>query len=224
MNVKRVCRDITNRINPGDLLTLEEIYTILSCVESPRDKAIFALMAESGARAGEIATLQVKHIKFNQYGLTVELNGKTGKREVPLVICKPDLEIWLNNHMFAADPEALLFPRFNKKQHKLNLQRDGIWNVTKKTVARARLIKKSLLTKKVTPHTFRHTRATELAALGWTEAMLRAYFGWTADSTMPSVYIHLSQTDVAKQYYGLYGKIDTNGAKPRLLQEAMERK
>jgi len=220
MQVRRIGRDKKHKINPSDLLVPEEIYTIISCAESPRDRALISLIAESGIRIAEASVLRIKNLKYTEHGLEIDVNGKTGPRTIPLVVCKPDLENWLNNfHMFAAHPEAPLFPRFNKKQLELNLHVDGIANVIRKTLARARLIQKSLQTKKVTAHSFRHARATELAALGWTEAMLRAYFGWIPDSIMPSVYIHLSQSDVARRYYRMYGKLQDEEDKPRMLQE-----
>ena len=61
--------------------------------------------------------------------------------------------------------------------------------------------------------------ATELARLGLTEAMLSVYFGWTDDSTMPSVYIHLSQSDVVKRYYRMYGKDEAGEEAPSMLEE-----
>ena len=207
MKVTRIGRDKSHRISPSDLLVPEEIYSIISHAESPRDKALLSFLAESGCRSGEASTLKVKNVAFTQRGVEVRVNGKTGLRTIPLVVSKPDLENWLNNfHLFASEPEAPLFPRFNKKQRRFNLQTSGIWNVVKKTVSRASLVMMSLQEKSISPHSFRHARATELARLGWTEAMLRVYFGWTDDSTMPSVYIHLSQSDVAKQYYLMYGK------------------
>jgi len=157
-------------------------------------------------------------LKYAEHGLEMTVNGKTGPRAIPLVVCQPDLDNWLNDfHMFRSDPEAPLFPRFNKKQLELNLHVDGIANVVRKVVARARLIIESLRHKRVTPHSSRHARATELARLGWTEAMLRVHFGWTEDSTMPPVYIHLSQSDVARRYYRMYGKEEADKeAIPRL--------
>lgn len=220
MKVKRIGRDKKHKINPSDLLIPEEIYTIISCAESPRDRALISLIAESGIRVGEASVLRVKDLKYTEHGLEINVNGKTGPRSIPLIVCKPDLVNWLNNfHLFAAEPEAPLFPRFNKKQLRLNLHTDGIRNVVKKAFARARLVRKTLETKNITPHSFRHARATELAALSWTEAMLRAYFGWNEDSTMPSVYIHLSQSNVAKRYYRMYGRLQSEEDKPKMLQE-----
>jgi len=220
MKVSRIGRDKGHRIEPSDLVTPEEIYAIISCAECPRDRALVSLLAESGMRVGEASVLRIKDLKYTDQGLEVSVIGKTGPRTIPLVICKPDLDNWLNDfHMFRSDPEAPLFPRFSRKQLGVNLHIDGIANVVSKAVARAKLVKASLETKHVTPHSFRHARATEMAALGWTESMLRIFFGWTADSTMPSVYIHLSQADIGRSYYQMYGRTSGTDQKSRKLEE-----
>ncbi|MEM2756817.1 MAG: hypothetical protein QXM89_05605, partial [Candidatus Bathyarchaeia archaeon] len=51
--------------------------------------------------------------------------------------------------------------------------------------------------KKVYPHLFRHSRATELAKK-MTEAEMCQFFGWTLASKMPAVYVHLSGRDLDK--------------------------
>lgn len=35
--------------------------------------------------------------------------------------------------------------------------------------------------------------------------MLKRFFGWQKDSGMPSVYVHLAQTDIEDKYYEMYG-------------------
>jgi len=51
------------------------------------------------------------------------------------------------------------------------------------------------LKKKVNPHAFRHARATNLANK-LTDAQMKEVFGWTKNSDMASVYVHLSGRDV----------------------------
>jgi integrase len=52
-----------------------------------------------------------------------------------------------------------------------------------------------ILGRRVYPHLLRHSRATHLAKF-LTESQLKAYFGWTQDSKMTRIYIHLSGKDV----------------------------
>jgi integrase len=58
-----------------------------------------------------------------------------------------------------------------------------------------KMAKKADIKKRVYPHLFRHTCATELAK-DWTEPMLRTFLGWERNSNMPSVYTHLSGHDI----------------------------
>jgi len=65
--------------------------------------------------------------------------------------------------------------------------------------------------KPVNPHAFRHARATHLCN-HLTEAQMKEYFGWTQDSAMASVYIHLSGRDVDKALLKMHGiVIDEEG-------------
>ncbi len=64
------------------------------------------------------------------------------------------------------------------------------------------------LDKHVHPHLFRHSRAS-FYANKLTEQQLKAYFGWTSDSKMASVYVHLSGRDIDN------GILLANGLKPQ---------
>ncbi|MCK9544965.1 MAG: site-specific integrase, partial [Novosphingobium sp.] len=59
--------------------------------------------------------------------------------------------------------------------------------------------------KKVTPHLFRHSRATFLAR-HLTEAQLCQHLGWAQGSDMPRTYVHMSGRDTDDAILGLYGK------------------
>lgn len=51
-----------------------------------------------------------------------------------------------------------------------------------------------MVRKKVYPHLFRHSRATEDVRV-YREAELRMMYGWSASSRMPATYVHLSGRD-----------------------------
>jgi len=61
------------------------------------------------------------------------------------------------------------------------------------------------LPKGLSLRSFRHSRATHLAT-HLTEAELRLHFGWAPGSTMPSIYVHLSQRDLAEKMDEIYGR------------------
>lgn len=58
--------------------------------------------------------------------------------------------------------------------------------------------------KPINPHHFRHSRATKLAN-SLKEAQLKEFFGWTQNSDMASIYVHMSGRDVDDALLNLYG-------------------
>ncbi len=61
-------------------LTSEELYHILDLAQNPRDRAVLMLFIDSGARAGEVASLRWENI-FEDY---IKVNGKTSERQIPI--------------------------------------------------------------------------------------------------------------------------------------------
>ena len=55
----------TNKIIPEELLTEEEVKRLINAAQHPRNKAMVALLYESGCRVGELLSLQIKHITFD---------------------------------------------------------------------------------------------------------------------------------------------------------------
>jgi len=187
--------------SPEEMLTPEEIQAMIAATENPRDRALITLMAESGARLGEVVTARIRDVKFTERGFSLTVKGKTGTRTVPLFVSETDLKEWLNNyHPFKHDADAPLFTSYTDKRKKSNLKEEGVARIVRMASARAGV------KKRVYPHLFRHTRATQLARLGWTEPMLKKFFGWDRNSKMPSVYVHLAETDIEDKYYEMYGK------------------
>jgi len=65
------------------MLTEAEVELLISKALNPRDKALIALLADSGLRIGEALKLRVKDIYFDDYGaFLIAPEGKTGARRV----------------------------------------------------------------------------------------------------------------------------------------------
>lgn len=184
----------------GEILSLDEIKRLISVANSQRDRALLFTLYESGARASELVGLKIKDVEFDQYGAISRLgrgpNAKTGSRRVRLFEATPDLQIWLSMHPQRQKQEAPLWP--SGKTGELAIQRRGLIALVLKYV------KKAKLGKKISPHTFRHSRATHLATV-LKEAQMREFFGWSRDSKMPSIYVHLSGRDVDQSLFEHYG-------------------
>ena len=88
----------SNETLPQDLLTKQEVEKQIQAAKNPRDRALIALLYETGARIGEMIDLTVGDIEDRRHGKKVTIEGKTGARRLPLVESVPYLNKWLNAH------------------------------------------------------------------------------------------------------------------------------
>jgi len=171
----------------GEVLSLQEVKAMVEACESQRDRAMVHVLLESGCRPGELTSLRIQNVELDKYGAVLHVRGKTGNRRVRIVHAVPELQLWLNMHPSKDDPGAPLWPRSREPSEPIGVPNLG--QLLRKYA------KKSGLGKRVYPYLFRHTRATHLAA-DLPEAVMREHFGWTKDSEIPSIYVHLSGRDV----------------------------
>ncbi len=94
---------------PEELLTEEEVMKLVEAYNSPRDKAFVISLYESGARIGELVSLRIRDVSFEESYTRLMLNGKTGSRRIIVVASTPYLQTWIQNHPLRKDPEAPLW-------------------------------------------------------------------------------------------------------------------
>jgi len=187
---------------PEQLLTEEEVLRMAQAAENPRDRAFILVLYETGCRIGELLTLRLRHVQFDQYGAILRVTGKTGDRRVRIISSAPALSAWYENYSYGRDQDAPLWPPLSTNQrHKGEPMEYQAVYLTLKAIA-----KKVNISKKIYPHLFRHSRATALAGK-LTEAQMKEYFGWVQSSEMASVYVHLSGRDVDKALLALQGLV-----------------
>jgi len=155
---------------PEDMLKEEEVELMIDTALNKRDKAIIALLWDIGARIGEIGNLRVKDIKFDDIGISILVNGKTGPRRVRAVWSVNYLKDWLKDHPNQKNPEAPLWFNFAKKTEKLEAMQYGAIRMQLNKIS-----KKAGISKKIHPHLFRHSRCTHMASY-LTEAQMNVYF------------------------------------------------
>ncbi|MCD6244718.1 MAG: tyrosine-type recombinase/integrase [Candidatus Korarchaeota archaeon] len=180
------------------ILTKEEIELLVKAATRPLTKAIIAVMYEAALRVGELCSLRMRDLEHTAYGYKIRVYGKTGERTLPLINSAPYLREWLLVHPSPNDPNAPLFCKMGREGRIERLSETSI-NGSLRYV-----VKKAGLKKKVHPHMLRHTRLTELASK-MTEQELKIFAGWTQDSGMASVYVHLSGRDAEKAVLKAYG-------------------
>ena len=183
---------------PEELLTPEDVNKMIEMAHHPRDKALVSVLYESGCRIGEILTMKIKHVAFDEYGAKITVQGKTGMRRVRIFSSVPYLATWMSNHHLKNDPDAPLWVSIGTRN------RDKVVKYSNIRLLIVDLAKKAGIKKRVHPHLFRHSRATSLAKY-FTDAQMNQYFGWVQGSGMPSTYVHLSGKDVDGTLLKLHG-------------------
>ncbi|MBI5227186.1 tyrosine-type recombinase/integrase [Candidatus Micrarchaeota archaeon] len=185
---------------PEELLTEDEVLKIAEAAENPRDKAIVLVLYEAGCRIGELLTVQMKNVQFDQYGAVLRVTGKTGDRRIRIISSASVLSSWVNLYPNSKDPNAPLWPSTwrNKKCGVKCLSHGCIYETLRGLAVKAGV------KKRIYPHLFRHSRATSLAGK-LTEAQMKEYFGWVQGSDMAATYVHLSGRDVDNALLKLHG-------------------
>jgi len=201
-----------------ELLTPAEFLAVLDACTSPRDRALVHVGYDSAASKNELLCcdeagnpLTIRSVIKDQHGIKLAVIGKTGERRIRLGDSVQALEDWLAVHPRAYDPDAPLW---------LTRQGGGLKERAYGNLL-IKLASDAGVQKKIYPHLLRHMRLTELAKQ-ITESQLRMFAGWSKDSDMPSVYVHLSDRDIDGAIVDLHengSAAGNNGSEAAALRE-----
>ena len=190
-----------------EILTVSEINNIFSVSEngknkvlSIRDRCILEMLYSSGLRVTEVCDLKLNNIQFDLD--LIRFFGKGDKeRIIPLTYYARK---WLDNYI--KNSRRILSSKSNKKTNHVFLSNNGlpltrmsVWRQVKKYVDLAGI------TKKISPHTFRHSFATHLIDGGANLIEVQALLGH-ADISTTEIYTHLSREFVETEYMKAFEK------------------
>jgi len=193
-----VLKNVKDHIIREDLITKDDISRLLySCEENQRDRAFLHTHYEAGTRPSEILNLKIKHLKFDNYGAVIHVDGKTGPRTIRLIKCVPDLSSWFNAHPQRDTSEAPLWINLGNSKEEYLTYAGACRLLTRR-------LKKAHITKRINLNLFRHSEATESAQF-MTEAQMRKRHGWNPYSKMPGRYVHMTNQDVEDAIFNHYG-------------------
>lgn len=214
--------DIVKKIKPGNnkspkiaraqLLNMDDVKAMANLTKNLRDRCFIIMLYESGCRIGELIGdethpgVHLRDIKNDQYGVIIDVEGKTGTRSLRLVSSSPAIANWLQIHPDRENKDAPLLcgiwgahrgQRVDYRYWKnlLNGKSDNRKRPTDKKIPMKGLGEKAGIQKPVNPHAFRHARASELAQF-LTESQLCYFMGWEQGSKQTRTYVHLSGKDI----------------------------
>jgi integrase/recombinase XerD len=164
-------------------LSREEIEAILAAPECTtwsgrRDHVMLMTLYNTGARVSEIATLGVNDLSLDR-GSSVRIHGK-GRKERVVPLWKSTvatLKQWLPH--VARSPEAPVFPN----RRGLRLSRSGVEERLRNAVRLASQQCPSLRSRKISPHTLRHTTAMHLLQSGVDITVIALWLGHESPAT-----------------------------------------
>lgn len=151
-----------------------------------RDKAMLELFFSTGLRVSELANLRKDQINLKKDEFTIR--GKGDKLRI--VFLSDSSKYWINQYLSARrDVSMNLFVRHDRASGKS----DNVDAITPRSIQR--LIKKYAraagITKKVTPHTLRHSFATDLLMNGADIRSVQSMLGH-ASITTTQIYTHIT--------------------------------
>lgn len=150
-------------------------YTYLA---KTRDICIIELLFATGIRVAELCDLLCSDIDFENG--SIKVNGK-GSKERIIQICSSEVLRILKEYYIYAEPQTYFF--INRLGNRISEQ--SVRLLLK------RCVKELQLTKKITPHTFRHTFATLLLERGVDIKYIQTLLGHSSIVTT-QIYTHVS--------------------------------
>lgn len=166
-----------------------------------RDKAILELLFSTGLRVSELAKLEKDDINLKRDEFTV--SGKGGKSRV--VFLSDDAKTWLQKYLSTRqDMNHYLFishdKRFGKqKNHDEPLTPRSIQRIVQKHALGAGI------TKNVTPHTMRHSYATDLLQNGADIRSVQSMLGHCSITTT-QIYTHITDKELKNVHKRFHSK------------------
>lgn len=178
------------------VLSNSEVVALIKAVDTStklgvRDRAIIEVLYATGMRVSELCNLTM-----DQLHLSVHLIQPRGKGEKERIVPVGQIaEDWLKKYLTQVRPGLLrhesTFVFLNA--HGQHLTRQAIWQLLKK------LARKAGIRKDVTPHTLRHSFATNLLNNGADLRVVQELLGHSDISTT-QIYTHVSESHLKAVY------------------------
>lgn len=167
-----------------------------------RDKAILELLFSTGLRVSELAKLKIENINLKRDEFSVR--GKGGK--VRVVFISDQAKYWVKQYLDSrTDTSPFLFIAHDRAQ----TARDEktVAPITSRSIERMveKYGKAAGIMKKITPHTLRHSYATDLLRNGADIRSVQSMLGHSSITTT-QIYTHITDQGLKEVYKKFHSK------------------
>lgn len=179
----------------------DDLIRFFQVIDALRDRTMFLLMLRCGLRVGEATTLLWAAIDWNQG--TIRVNNSKGRVD-RVVYFSPDLEQVLRQWRRAQwPPMPILFPSAHRPGTPVSIR--AIQHMM------ARYLKAAGITRRYSPHTLRHTFATQLLNAGTSLEVVKELMGHRS-ITLTLRYAQVYDTTKRTQYTQAMAQIEPRQA------------
>jgi len=176
-------------------------------IVSVRDKAILETLFSTGLRVSELAALRRDELNLKKDEHAVRGKGK----KLRLVFFSPTARRWIAEYLkLRHDADPALFVRHDRASH---VGKDDERDQKEAEALTPRSIQRIVqfyarlagITKRITPHTLRHTYATDLLANGADIRSVQSLLGH-ASITTTQIYTHITNRQLKDVYHAFHDR------------------
>lgn len=183
----------TETAEAKDLITRDELATIVKGCKNLRDKAIVVTLYESAARISELSRMKWGDLEYTDDGIikaTIHDEKTKKKRYAPLLMAMEYLAAWRAGYPGKPSADAYIFiDRDNEPMEYRAIN----YQIT-------RAAKRAGIEKRITPHLFRKSKLTEMVRDGFQESVIKE-IGWANQgSQMMKTYVKLGSDDIMNEF------------------------
>ncbi len=164
------------------VLSQEEIIDLLRHTKNLKHRAILALLYSAGLRIGELINLELRNINIDRRQIVVK-NGK-GRKDRYVILAESFLPL-LQNYVITYKPKRYFAEGKDGEKYTASSIRKFLY----------RSCVDASITKKVTPHTLRHSYATHLLENGIGLRHIQELLGHAKPETT-MIYTHVAKKDL----------------------------
>ena len=164
-------------------LTKEEVIRLINSIENNKHKLMIKLVYSAGLRVSELVNLRVLDLDFNNnYGFVRHGKGNKDRLFIISSVLKRELLNYIRENNLKED--YFLFPSYSG-----HISTRSIQEIVKKAT------KKAKISKRIHPHTLRHSFATHLIENGYDVVSVQSLLGHnSAQTTM--IYVHMASPNL----------------------------